>query len=694
MDSIFDYIMGISEPTDDEPPPLCNVCHDFKPIQSRKNASEDYPMLKFRNIKEEQLREDCHRCRLLKATLERVETQLFADFEGFEVQNKDIFLTPQSDDVVLARYMWRRKKTDPNTDVRNSYFSREINIRRAGKSEVPETTPMGVLTSLHRSPKSDESLQFLKNMLETCDSGEGLHSRCLHGQAPLLPTRVLKIGPEDGPLQLYESQPGETGKYTALSHCWGPRAYQPLRTTRQSLSMGSSSVSLNNHSAVFNDAIWLCRQLGIDYIWIDSLCIVQDDAQDWEIESAKMAQYYSLAHLTIAAETSSNGTVPFLRERDERWQAMAFKTTDQDGSPFTYVAQEHYRSESYTEGPKNYYPNGCDLLPSRAWTVQESMLSNRIIHFTPSDMVWECYNGTASQDVYRNASEAMHFNVREVFYALDYLEATDEERVEGAYQVWSGILQQFSRRSITFESDRLPAFSGVATRFSKYFPGRYLAGIWEEHLFPGLYWHRATPFSNNPDHFALEETFAPSWSWASLPSKIPIIYPHELSKYSELEPLYRPTVLEAFCDVSEKAPFGQVRNGYILMEAPLSEVTITCTANQADIKYHISFGAEVQHRGSLGPAITVDTFLAMDGITAARATSEGQMAYRHEPSTFQATAWVLWLGGSTKTQMFGIVLRRDGESEEYSRLGSVWSGTIKNEDTFPIHPIRRRMRLV
>ncbi|RSL85424.1 hypothetical protein CDV31_016566, partial [Fusarium ambrosium] len=531
MDAIFDYMMGNSGPSDEGPPPRCNVCHDFKLIQFSNNVPEHYRKFKKRDIKEEQLRESCHRCRLLKATFEKLETQLFADFEGFDVQEKDIWLTPQSDDVVLARYMWCRRKSDPGTDVRNNCFYREINIRPASKNEVVESVPVDVLTSLHQSPKSEGGLRFLKDMLQTCDSGEGLHSHCLHGQAPLLPTRLLKIGPEDGLLQLYESQPGETGKYIALSHCWGPRAYQPLRTTKQTLSTGSLSVPLTSHSAVFSDAIWLCRQLGIDYIWIDSLCIVQDDKVDWEIESAKMAQYYSRAHLTIAVETSPNGTVPFLRERNERWQAMAFKTTDQDGCPFTYAVQEHYRSDFYEEEPENYYINGRDLLPTRAWTIQESILSNRIIHFTPSDMIWECHNGTASQDVHRDASTATKFNVRPVFYALDYLEATDEERLEGAYQVWSNLLEQFSRRSITFESDRLPAFSGIASRFSKYFPGRYLAGIWEANLLPGLCWNRWTGIGSKPDYLALEESFAPSWSWASLPTGIPVIYQHELSKY-------------------------------------------------------------------------------------------------------------------------------------------------------------------
>ncbi|KAJ4201437.1 hypothetical protein NW759_015624 [Fusarium solani] len=558
-------MMGKSNPSDDEPPPLCNVCHDFKPIQFGKNASWLDQLFKKRDIKEEQLRENCHRCRLLKATFEKLETELFADVEGFEIQNKDVWLTPQSDDVVLARYMWWRKKTNPDTDVSNSHFYREVNIRLASKSEVPETVPMEALTSLRRSPKSEESVQFLKDMLQTCESGEGLHSRCLHGQTPLLPTRVLKIGPEDEPLELYESQPGETGKYIALSHCWGRRAYQPLRTTARSLSMGSLSFPLTNRSAVFSDAIWICRQLGVPYIWIDSLCIVQDSKRDWEAESAKMAQYYSQAHLTIAVETSPNGTVPFLRERDERWQAMAFKATDQDGSPSTYVVQEHYMTEFYEDDPKNYYIDGRDLLPTRAWTMQESFLSNRIIHFTPSDMIWECHNGIASQDEHRDASKAMKLNVRPVFYALDYMEATDEERVEGAYKVWSSLLDQFCRRSITFESDRLPAFSGVASRFSKYFKGRYLAGIWEAHLLPGLCWHRSTHFNSKPDYLALEQSFAPSWSWASLPSGIPVIYQYELSKYGELESSYRPTVLEAFCDASEVAPFGRVRNGGLLV---------------------------------------------------------------------------------------------------------------------------------
>jgi hypothetical protein len=133
MDALFGSMMGKSNPSDDEPPPLCNVCHDFKPIQFGKNASWLDQLFKKRDIKEEQLRENCHRCRLLKATFEKLETELFADVEGFEIQNKDVWLTPQSDDVVLARYMWWRKKTNPDTDVSNSHFYREVNIRLASK---------------------------------------------------------------------------------------------------------------------------------------------------------------------------------------------------------------------------------------------------------------------------------------------------------------------------------------------------------------------------------------------------------------------------------------------------------------------------------------------------------------------------------------------------------------------------------
>jgi hypothetical protein len=95
-------------------------------------------------------------------------------------------------------------------------------------------------------------------------------------------------------------------------------------------------------TAVFQDAIWLCKQLGIYGIWIDSLCIIQDDSQDWQNESSKMAQYYSNAYFTIAVERSWDSNTHFLRRAEDRWQPMSYSTVDESGRPVRYLIQEHY----------------------------------------------------------------------------------------------------------------------------------------------------------------------------------------------------------------------------------------------------------------------------------------------------------------------------------------------------------------
>ncbi|KAF4983720.1 hypothetical protein FZEAL_936 [Fusarium zealandicum] len=536
-------------------------------------------------------------------------------------------------------------------------------------------------------------------MLRSCEAGEGGHDRCFCRQNPVpLPTRVLQVNPDDDHLRLYESEPGETGAYAALSHCWGPLEKRPARTTDENLSRMRSSISWSELSAVFKDAIWLCKQLGINYLWIDSLCIIQGNSADWQIESAKMAEYYSGAHLTIAVESAPDGTEPFLRESKERWQPMVYSTSDEAGSPFTYIVQEHFGIQAFAEWPYDYYQDGCRLHPTRAWTLQESLLSTRLVRFTPSDIIWECYSDSACQDVHRDLGTG-DWNARRPFFALNHLQETDEQRREAAYNLWKSLVLVYSQRVCTFVKDRLPAFSGVASQFAKFFPGRYLAGIWEVHLPRGLCWSRrlglSTSFSSRTQHLALEENVAPSWSWASLPPGVPVESPAIVTEYTELDLSLRPRILEVSCDAPENAPFGQVTNGYLLMEAPLFEVTITCTRTSPKkttlLQYHISFGHDIG--GDQRMEFKEDSSLAMENGNALRATRDCQVEYRQDPSTFHARAWVVWITGSEKECMSGLVLGQREDSAEYQRLGYLTLEKIP-DGAFSGDPPRSQIRLI
>jgi hypothetical protein len=100
----------------------------------------------------------------------------------------------------------------------------------------------------------------------------------------------------------------EKGKHVALSHCWGPPAHRPLMTTQASLARHFTSAPWDELPRLYQDAMIATRRLGLEYIWIDSLCIIQDSHNDWLSESHLMGQVYQYAHLTIIASHAADST--------------------------------------------------------------------------------------------------------------------------------------------------------------------------------------------------------------------------------------------------------------------------------------------------------------------------------------------------------------------------------------------------
>ncbi|KAF4625757.1 hypothetical protein G7Y89_g12407 [Cudoniella acicularis] len=187
-------------------------------------------------------------------------------------------------------------------------------------SMLPNGSPFLYLNTKSRAhicsdPFSDASISVIQQWLDIChDTHE--HCRMVSSnEDSQLPTRVLDIGlSSESSICLLESN-GSRGKYIALSHCWssqhefwGAGTTTPLlKTTILTLEAHKDGIHWNRLSNTFQDAIKLTRLLGIHYIWIDSLCIIQGDAAEWLIESAKMESVYGNAHLVLAATDGHNG---------------------------------------------------------------------------------------------------------------------------------------------------------------------------------------------------------------------------------------------------------------------------------------------------------------------------------------------------------------------------------------------------
>lgn len=138
---------------------------------------------------------------------------------------------------------------------------------------------------------------MIKGWLERCDAS---HS-CPPQQDHILPCRVIDVGSDTKDPKLVITS-GRTGRWVALSHCWGLKL--PIRTDSHNINQHCKTIPLSTLTANFRDAILITRGLGLTFLWIDALCIIQDSIQDWYNESLKMSYVYENAVLTIAAEAS------------------------------------------------------------------------------------------------------------------------------------------------------------------------------------------------------------------------------------------------------------------------------------------------------------------------------------------------------------------------------------------------------
>jgi hypothetical protein len=201
--------------------------------------------------------------------------------------------------------------------------------------------------------------------------------------------------------------------------------------------------------------------LGIKYIRIDSLCIIQDSASDWAHESAQIAEIYINAYLTIGASAAKDGNDGLFFDRPE---PQIITTTHEGTETSVHVRQYPYHElEDYVG--KNTLP-----LRTHSWTLQEELLSTRFIHLTREEIIWSCFSGTTC--------ECRH-DLRSTFY----MSAT-------IYQPsgidWAELIENFTSRDITHFYDRLPALSGIRKALG--YKGRYLAGMWSVHLTANLLW--------------------------------------------------------------------------------------------------------------------------------------------------------------------------------------------------------------
>lgn len=169
-------------------------------------------------------------------------------------------------------------------------------------SPTPATSsPLVRFTSSYQDPTPDACTRTIQSLLGDCFRN---HNECVTQFGHPLPTRLLDLS--ESCIRLAQPSRDDEAPYIALSHCWGLACI--ATTTTSNFTARKQNIAIKELPKTFQDAIEITRGLGVHYLWIDSLCIIQDSEADWERESSKMASIYKNAYLTVAASRSSDGS--------------------------------------------------------------------------------------------------------------------------------------------------------------------------------------------------------------------------------------------------------------------------------------------------------------------------------------------------------------------------------------------------
>jgi Heterokaryon incompatibility protein (HET) len=323
-----------------------------------------------------------------------------------------------------------------------------------------------------------------------------------------------------------------TGIYMTLSHKWNDQM-KLVRTTKDNYQQRKNGQEFESLTKTFRETLQLASRLQIRFIWIDSICIIQDGdgGADWRREALKMAQYYENSELTVAAAAAADPSSDGLFGRTRPPPTIArlpYRAKDgtQNGYFYVYTTPTPIR-DSYRDGVT------LGNLLTRGWVLQEYVLSSRVVTFSHTGVFFECKKAPPIDDfgtpigflpfvnydsykVSREQTEDLH--VAELG-AKCQLSVYDPISI----RMWYSMVELYSGLSLTMTSDRVVALSGIASqtlsglnKLEDGFSTAYASGTWVRDLPFGLAWAQDSRGTTKRDTGVVRVPNAPTWSWTSL----------------------------------------------------------------------------------------------------------------------------------------------------------------------------------
>ncbi|KAK4449816.1 heterokaryon incompatibility protein-domain-containing protein [Podospora aff. communis PSN243] len=483
-----------------------------------------------------------------------------------------------------------------------------------------------------------EGVDFRFNPLAGLDRARDWLQACLkdhkcRSSAPgLLPSRIIDVcSGSESDIRLLTTTPGTRGCYAALSYCWGAGHDASYLTTTANLQQRQAGFPVDILPRTLRDAVRVTRRLRLRYLWVDAICILQGTDEharaDWTAESGRMADVYSLATVTISATASDhcNGGLAY---------GMACRVAIGSGK-----ARQLVQLDLTTDGRGYMLEETRGLgartaIITRAWTLQEHVLSSRILYFTAYGLQWECegaYVGSPGGRWHTSPKYNLKIFVR---------------KKEPFRRLWADLVANYTLRKLSNSEDKLPAFAAVAKTMHILSGDTYLAGLWKRDLIAHLLWTTKVYGDLRGAQERPVAYRAPSWSWMSLDAAVSLEYKLDQMEVSVIESCH-------VTPVNPEDPFGQVTGGVLIMRGPTARIT-----RIRGLRIYTNFK---QSEYRLGEAV-FDT---------PRDESEARQALEGTTSDIVAIVLQYRRQGNTYALMLAPVTEQGQPTQRYRRIGVV-----------------------
>ena len=376
---------------------------------------------------------------------------------------------------------------------------------------------------LYISTTSPACVSLAYTWLKTCLDN---HAPCTAFQSRgSLPSRIINVSDPKRPF--IEHGESRDEKYVTLSYKWGENI--KYTTSKQNIESHYTAIPMDKLPKTFQQAINITFKLGFRWLWIDALCILQDCAVEKHHEIVKMAEVFRCSTLTLFAECADNANAGLSSIRNPLWVRPCEVTIKATFDEHELVSQMH------AIGGSQHYQNQAAPLLRRGWVLQEEVLATRRLNFSERMISWQCVCDESTEPNPRCRTKVECPKTDEEWLAIMRVSSFGLLRhwmrvrnlsplrdTEYQFYAWYRLVEKYSERTLTYQSDVLSALAGLAKELASTQNIGYTNGLWKNDLARGLLWSigtdpRANRWPRPPVNKSLQDnnSKAPSWSWIS-----------------------------------------------------------------------------------------------------------------------------------------------------------------------------------